>query len=280
VDVLLLDAQFSQALACARVYGQRGLTVGTVACASEAPWAPSFRSRWTSVRAVVPDVGDNVDGFVAGVLELVDRYRPALLLPAHDGTIEALRGRRAKIEETTALPLASEAALAAVVDKERTLRLAAELGIAVPVSIPVFHASDVRAAIKGLGLPAVVKPRRSWNLDRDGRGTRRSAELVVTESDAVQVVEEMRGLGGDPIMQPWLPGRREAVSVFYEGGRFWARFAQASYREWPVVGGTSVLCESIHCFATSPRTRNASLRPSASKAARWWNTGATRSAAP
>ena len=46
-------------------------------------------------------------------------------------------------------------------------------------------------------------------------------------------------------MQEWLPGRREAVSLFYAGDRFWARLAQVSYREWPVMGGASVLCETI-----------------------------------
>ncbi len=47
------------------------------------------------------------------------------------------------------------------------------------------------------------------------------------------------------MLQELLPGRREAVSLFYARGRFWGRFAQVSYREWPVMGGASVLCESI-----------------------------------
>jgi carbamoyl-phosphate synthase large subunit len=226
-----------------------GLAVGTVACASEARWAPSFRSRWTALRAVVPDLAGNGDGFVDAVLALVDRYRPAMILPAHDGSIEALRARRGTIEERTALPLASEAALNAVVNKERALTLAAGLGIGVPCSLPVFDASDVLAAVNELGLPAVVKPGRSWMIDKDGRGTRGSAKLVVTQNEALRVVEEMRGSGGNAIMQSWLPGRREAITVFYAGGRFWARFAQVSYREWPVVGGSSVLCESIPLLA-------------------------------
>jgi len=35
------------------------------------------------------------------------------------------------------------------------------------------------------------------------------------------------------------------VSLFYARGRFWARLAQVSHREWPVMGGASVLCETI-----------------------------------
>jgi predicted ATP-grasp superfamily ATP-dependent carboligase len=51
--------------------------------------------------------------------------------------------------------------------------------------------------------------------------------------------------GGSAIIQPWLPGSREAVTLFRAQGRFWARFAQVSHREWPPLGGTSVFCESI-----------------------------------
>jgi len=47
------------------------------------------------------------------------------------------------------------------------------------------------------------------------------------------------------MIQQWLPGRREAVTLFYAAGQFWARLAQVSYREWPVLGGASVLCETI-----------------------------------
>ena len=45
--------------------------------------------------------------------------------------------------------------------------------------------------------------------------------------------------------QEFLPGWREAVSVFYANGEIQARFAQRSYREFPVLGGVSTLCESI-----------------------------------
>jgi cation diffusion facilitator CzcD-associated flavoprotein CzcO len=55
----------------------------------------------------------------------------------------------------------------------------------------------------------------------------------------------MLGAGLQPVIQEWLPGRRDAVSFFYTSERIWARFAQTSYRESPPIGGASVLCESI-----------------------------------
>jgi predicted ATP-grasp superfamily ATP-dependent carboligase len=135
--------------------------------------------------------------------------------------------------------------LAVATSKPRTLALAAELGIATPQSIPVTNFSDLRAALDVVGYPAVMKPVESWVRDESGAGTRLSAELVQTPDEATRALEQMLLAGGYPLVQSWLPGSREAVSLFFAQGRFWARFAQVSHREWPTLGGTSVLCESI-----------------------------------
>jgi len=50
-------------------------------------------------------------------VELLDAYPARLVLPCHDGSIQALRSRRADLEKRTFLPLASEAALDIAVDK-------------------------------------------------------------------------------------------------------------------------------------------------------------------
>jgi predicted ATP-grasp superfamily ATP-dependent carboligase len=244
LDVLLLDAEHRQTLAAMRVYARAGLTVGAVACESEAWWAPSLRSRSCSMRATLPDLGIDAQAYVKALLDMLDEHPTRMLMPASDGTIQALRLKRAELERRTALPLASESALDVAVSKSRTLALASELGIAVPRSIPVNDVSGVAAAVREVGLPAVVKPIESW-VERDGRGTRLSPNVVLTVDEAKQTVEHVLAEGGRVLIQQWLPGRREAVSLFYARGRFWARVAQVSYREWPILGGASVLCETI-----------------------------------
>jgi predicted ATP-grasp superfamily ATP-dependent carboligase len=59
----------------------------------------------------------------------------------------------------------------------------------------------------------------------------------------------MGASGLQAIFQQRLPGRRDAVSLFGASGKIWARFAQTSYREFPPLGGASVLCESIPLLA-------------------------------
>src|SRR5258706_15423094 len=133
IDVLMLGAHNRQAVSCARVYGRRGLGVGLVGCEQDAAApVPAFASQWCSVRAIVPDFSPHADAFVDALLALIDRYHPRMVLPGHDGSIEAMRSRRAELERVTALPLATERALAGAVRKDRQLSLARHPAIALP----------------------------------------------------------------------------------------------------------------------------------------------------
>jgi len=227
-----------------RSLSRAGVKVGAVACESEARWAPALKSRWCQQQSIVPDFEGNPRAFGDAILALLDEQPARLIIPSHDGTIETLRARRAEIERRTFFPLASEAALDIAVNKPRTLALATELGIAVPRSVVVTKLSVVRAAINEVGCPAVIKPVQSWG-EADGEGGRHGAESATTLDEAMRLVDKMLGYGLHAVVQDWLPGRRDAVSLFCTSGRIWARFAQTSHREFPPLGGSSVLCESI-----------------------------------
>src|SRR5437879_6146146 len=85
LDVLLLDAENRQALAAMRAYARAGMTVGAVACESDAWWAPSFRSRWCSLRATLPELTTDAQGYVEGLLTLLDEHPARMVLPGYDG---------------------------------------------------------------------------------------------------------------------------------------------------------------------------------------------------
>ena len=67
----------------------------------------------------MPDLADG-DSYVDGVLAILDAMPVAMVLPAHDGSIESLRRRRSEFEGRCALPLASDATLAIATSKEHT----------------------------------------------------------------------------------------------------------------------------------------------------------------
>ncbi len=227
-----------------RAYRRLGLRVGAAACRSDAGWAPAVRSIACSAHATVPDFADDEGAYLDAVLNLVKEWGPRLVVPAHDGSIQALRAGHAELEQHTALGLAGEDALTIAVSKTRTLELAAGLGLRGPRSLAVGEYDDVAATIAEVGLPAIVKPAESWVVAA-GAGTRLSTQAVTSVAEARIALAEVFEAGGEALVQEWLPGRREAVSLFYADNRFWARMAQASHRDWPVLGGVSVLCETI-----------------------------------
>lgn len=241
LDALVLDARQRQALVCVRALGRSGLRVGAVECTTE---APAFSSRWCSLRAVVPDFAEDSRAYVNALLGLLERYPTSVLIPLHDGSIEALRAHRTEIERWAALALASESALQTVVSKARTLEIATPLGLEVPKSLAISDSGEVREALREIGYPAVIKPVQSW-VQRAGTGTRVACQSVLNDYEAERAVERLLSRGGGVIVQEWLSGKRENINLFYAGGRIWARFAQVAHRMYPPLGGASVLRESV-----------------------------------
>jgi cation diffusion facilitator CzcD-associated flavoprotein CzcO/predicted ATP-grasp superfamily ATP-dependent carboligase len=241
LDALIIDAAQRQALVAVRELGRAGLRVGAAECARG---APAFASRWCRERALLPDFATDEEAFADALVELCAARRARVLIPSHDGSIEALRRRRADLERVVGVALAREEALAVAMDKPSTLGLARELGVRVPRGVAVRDVSEVEGALAEVGLPAVVKPARSWAGGADG-GVRLNATAVRTRAAARAAVEAVLTRGVGVVLQEWLPGAREAISVLYAEGRVWARFAQRATRTVPPLGGSSVARVSI-----------------------------------
>jgi predicted ATP-grasp superfamily ATP-dependent carboligase len=240
LDVVVLDAEQRQSLVAVRSLGQAGLRVGTFGPLRR---SPAFRSRWSAVSGLVPE-SSSPRALVDAVLSLVETYGALVVLPTTDGTIEALRAHRRELEARAVLALAPEPALELAIDKSRTLALAAELGIPAPRTVLVGEPREIHDAAGEVGFPAVVKPVRSW-VDGNGGGTRLVSALVVDENEGRAAAERAAEAGGSVVLQEWVSGSREAVSLLTAAGRVQARFAQVAHRMFPPLGGSSVLRESI-----------------------------------
>ncbi|MDP9225850.1 MAG: ATP-grasp domain-containing protein [Actinomycetota bacterium] len=241
LGAFVLDADERQSLVSIRSLGRAGVRVGAL---ERYPGVPAFSSRWCEVRGLVPNAGVDSDAFVNAVIDWVERYSPRVLISATDRSVAALRRRRAEIERHAALGLASEKALDIAVNKQRTLALATQLRIRVPRSVTLIDVADLRAATEEVGFPLVVKPTVSW-IPRGSGGTRLTSTVVVNLAEAARAVEAAHQSGGSVILQEWLSGTREAISLFRARGRVWARFAQLATRMHPPLGGSSVTRVSI-----------------------------------
>lgn len=243
LDTVVLDASCRQSLVAIRQLGRAGLNVGAVECRPDMP-APAFSSRWCSAHAVLTSDRRDYDDYVDEVLELLPRSKSAVLVAAHDGSIEAIRHRRAGIEQRHVVALAPDAALARAIDKTATLSAAREVGIRVPRSVVVTSPDQIGGAVDEVGLPIVVKSTQEWIVGPE-TSLLRSPRGANTESGARSLLESYLAMGATVLAQEYIPGAREAVSFVYTEGGFHGEFAQVAERTLPIVGGSSILRTSI-----------------------------------
>ncbi|MBE3558696.1 MAG: ATP-grasp domain-containing protein [Ktedonobacteraceae bacterium] len=239
-DVLVLDARLRQSLVTVRSLGRRGLRVAALESSDH---APGFSSRWCRYKAVCP-AEEGTPEYLEYLEQVLTRTGARVLITSSDGTIDLLRRHRAQLASRVHIALAEEPALGIAINKERTLAIAERLGIAIPRGVTVRAAGEVEAALREIGLPAVVKPIESW-VRGEERSIRFAPQLVTTPDEARRAIEEQTGLGSAILFQQFLSGRREGLHLFYARGAMYACFAQWTCRSDPPLGGTSVLRQSI-----------------------------------
>jgi predicted ATP-grasp superfamily ATP-dependent carboligase len=245
-DVLVLDASYKQSVAIARSLAQVGLRVAMGDSIVEFPaWLahPVFRSRYSANTVVLPSYANDGAEFAEGVVDFVRANPTRVIIPTGDASISALISRREQLAALgSVLAVASDAALKVANDKERTLAIAAGLGIDQPTSIQIESIDDLPMAIAKLDFPFVLKPTVSWT----GQSAERVRPIeVVNEAEATTATERFLAAGAHILAQQWACGRREGVTLFVVDDEVLASFAHLEHRTTPPLGGASVVRESI-----------------------------------
>lgn len=133
--VLVTDADRGSALCIIRSLGARGWRV---VAASEDPSSIGFRSRFVSERLVYPSPSRDPSRFVASVLEAASGRGADLIVPVTDAVILPLHEERERFRGVSRLAIPEDPeAFRAVMDKSRTLEVAASLGVPAPRSVLV-----------------------------------------------------------------------------------------------------------------------------------------------
>jgi len=239
-DALILDAILRQSLVAVRSLGSRGLHMAAMDTLKN---IPTFGSRWCHHTFVCPGDGDlEID--LASLEQVLEHTNARVLITSSDANVELVHQHRQKLENRVCVALAKDPALSIALDKEQTLEIARQLGLHIPRAVTIKSEGEVAAAVHEIGLPAVIKPVRSWVKEKQG-GVRVTGQLVVTVEEAQQAVANLTQYGIAVLFQQFLSGRREAMHMFYARDQFYARFAQWAKRTWPPLGGASVLRQSI-----------------------------------
>jgi predicted ATP-grasp superfamily ATP-dependent carboligase len=166
-----------------------------------------------------------------------------LVMPVSDAVILPLSAARARFAEHTRLALPDEEALAAVISKERTLELAAGLGIPAPRTETVRTMREALAAGPKLGWPLVIKP----NASRQYSGEAIEHFTVSYASGPSDLAERMARLEGrcPVLLQEYHRGAGYGVELLLHEGRPLAAFQHQRLREVPLTGGASALRRSV-----------------------------------
>jgi predicted ATP-grasp superfamily ATP-dependent carboligase len=238
--VLVTDADRGSALCIIRSLGARGWRV---VAAGEDPSSIGFRSRFVSERLVYPSPSREPARFVESVLGAASERRVDLIVPVTDAVILPLHESRDRFRGVSRLAIADDPeAFRAVMDKSRTLELAASLGIPAPRGVLATSPDAALEDARPLGWPVVLKPRSSRVL-QDGRGIEAfEVSYAGSAEDLLESMERLRGSCG-VLMQEYCGGVGRGVGLLLHEGRPLAAFQHRRVHEVPITGGASSLRE-------------------------------------
>jgi predicted ATP-grasp superfamily ATP-dependent carboligase len=230
---LVLDADTGPALAVARSLGRAGWDVvapaGTRAAAS----------RHARATVAIPDAADEPDGFATAVRAALAEDRVDVVVPCTDATVELVWANEDALDGARVMG-ADRRFVELVLDKSRALAAAADAGFPTPEWVAPATRDEAADALARVGLPAVVKPRRSYVRER-GRLRHRRHAFVRSPDELDAALAAGAGADGAlPIIQAFVPGRSLAVSAVVRGGRVLALAARETLTFLPLAGGTSV----------------------------------------
>jgi predicted ATP-grasp superfamily ATP-dependent carboligase len=151
---------------------------------------------------------------------------------------------RSELEPDITVLCAPQAAFALALHKDRTLALAARLGIPVPRTVYPKSAEDIDACSR-LRFPVVIKPKHrdtssGWQPVFDLK-----SETLGDFGALARKLEEYRRRGELPLVQEFAPGYGVAVSVLMHRQAVQQIFQHRRLRERPPLGGESVFSESV-----------------------------------
>lgn len=232
---LIVDGDSGPALAFTRSLGAAGWRVIVPAdtrCAS---------SRFADEQARVVDAFVDPDGFRADVLSVLERRRVDAIVPTTDVSWE--QSHRA-VGRSAAIVGGVAGASLPLLDKAVTLRRAEAMSFPVPRWLDPRTAADVMPAALEIGLPCVVKPRRSYQVV-DGVHRHLRHTVVASAAQAEAAGNGLTGDAGPPVVQALLEGRSLAVTAVIQHGAIVACIARETLTFYPLLGGTSVRRRTI-----------------------------------
>lgn len=234
--VLVLDADQPSALAIVRALSGHGVVVDVAASGPARPLA-SYSRHARSCSSYPSPLTDEA-GFIAWMATRLQTQPGLLVIPVTERSLVPLMRHRAQFASGS-IAMAPTAALEQALDKERTVQLAAALGIPVPRSVTVTDIGQLAAAAADFGFPVVVKPARS--VGQDGH-QRVQLSVSYAHDDAELMAQVRQALRyGAVILQEYFRGEGVGIELIADQGETRYTFQHRRLHEVPLTGGGSSL---------------------------------------
>lgn len=239
-DILVLDAELRPSLAAIRSLGRRNLRVAGL-CVDDVSSVPAFSSRWCGQK-LISRAHEGTPGYLASLEQVVRSASPRVIMASSIGTVSLLRQYREQLEKYAPIALAPEAVLDIALNRAHVLEIARTYQLNIPKVFAINDVTEVDEAMRVIGLPAIVKPIVSWDVQRC---VRLRTTVVATPEEARSRVHSLIDLGNGALFQQFLPGLQESISFLFARGEVCARFASQTKRTSAQAGRTDVWRRSI-----------------------------------
>jgi predicted ATP-grasp superfamily ATP-dependent carboligase len=228
---LVLDGDSGPALAAVRSLGRGGWRVVT------GEGTRSARSRYVTATARLPDV--RVDRDAAAEALVRAAVGVDVVVPSTDASLEL--AWRVQPELGGARIVGGDRATVAVaLDKASTLGAAERHGFPVPAWTASASPAGAAEALALVGVPAVVKPRRSFVPAGRGLAHRRHSFARTVAELERELERQAEPDGSPPVVQAFVPGRSLSATAVVRDGRVLAFAARETLSAHPIAGGNSV----------------------------------------
>lgn len=242
LTVVVLDAGAKCGPTVVRSLGRAGARV--LAAHPDDHTVPAQRSRWAAASLTHPHALADPDGLVEWLSEMVERERPACVLPMAEYTVRVLDRARERFSGRTALGLPPTDTLDVAFDKELLLGLAGSLGIASPTTWTPASLEDAFELAQHFSYPVYVKARESYDVRR-GKPEFARGRFAHDPGALRDVYTQLDRISPLPMIQEALTGKVTAVSGVWEQGVPRAIFCYTDSYFWPVSGGYGVVRVSV-----------------------------------
>lgn len=182
------------------------------------------------------------------ITTLCARLGGACIFVVSETDIALLNRHRHRMDQAICL-FADATRMDAVVNKDRTYKLASELGMTVPRTLRIATLSDLEETkAKPLRFPVVLKWDNPNEAVRLLRGTGLSMFKVRycnSQEELTQQLAPYTAIGIFPLIQEYCTGEGLGQFILMRNGTPHCIFQHRRVHEWPPEGGFSSMCESV-----------------------------------